>query len=154
LVSLTMHATRARSSLVQADLRRPLSFERDHLAAHLQRAIAAAIVAVAILVGLLVVRELRFAPSFATAGESPSSTDVPREAVSVPSLVLAAGRQVRVGEPRAAAIAQLQPLTLLKSAEEQGPLGAREVRSYQGVTFVFEPFERAGEPRVAAIYLR
>jgi len=40
----------------------------------------------------------------------------------------------------------------------RGPLGAREIRSYQlaGTKFilVFEPFERRGEPRVAAIYLQ
>ena len=41
-----------------------------------------------------------------------------------------------------------------KFLEEQGPLGVREVRAYQGVTLVFEPFERAGDPRVAAIYLQ
>jgi hypothetical protein len=40
----------------------------------------------------------------------------------------------------------------------QGLLGSREIRSYDlsGTKFilVLEPFERRGEPRVAAIYLR
>ena len=48
--------------------------------------------------------------------------------------------------------------TLVSQAEEQGPLGVREVRAYQlaGTKFilVFEPFERRGAPRVATlIYL-
>lgn len=69
-------------------------------------------------------------------------------------LVLAPGREVHVGEARPDAVASLGSLTLLKRTEEAGPLGAREVRAYQGVTLVFEPFERAGDPRVAAIYLQ
>jgi hypothetical protein len=132
-----------------------LSFEQDHLAQHVQWIIATALLAVAVVVASLVVREVRFAPA-ALAGEteSASATVMPRDAVSVPTLVLAAGGAVHVGEPRTDAVASLGSLTLLKRTEEQGPLGAREVRSYQGVTLVFEPFERAGDARVAAIYLQ
>jgi hypothetical protein len=135
--------------------RAPLSFERDPAAEHLQWAVAAGLVTALLVIGLLAVRELRFAPpSFVDADDAPSSTDVPREAVSVPLLILTAGHHVEVGEPRLDALAQLGSLPLLKRAEETGPLGTREVRSYQGLTLVFEPFERAGDSRVAGIYLQ
>ena len=133
-------------------------FEQDHVAEHVERAIQAAILLVAVLVGVLLVRELRFAPwAFERTpppAASTASSDMPREAISVPTLVLAAGREVHVGEARADAVASLGSLTLLRRTEELGPLGAREVRSYQGVTLVLEPFERTGDPRVAAIYLQ
>ena len=74
--------------------------------------------------------------------------------MSVPALVLAGGRQIHVGEARPDAVAGLGSLPLLKRTEDAGPFGAREVRAYQGMTLVFEPFERAGAPRVAAIYLQ
>jgi len=49
-------------------------------------------------------------------------------------------------------------VTLVNQTLERGPIGTREIRSYQlgGTRFimVFEPFERQGEPRVAAIYLQ
>ena len=139
-----MHATHAR-----------LSLESDHLADHLHWAAFAAIVVIAIVLASLIVRELRFASSFGAAtSEVAAATVLPREAVSVPTLVVAEGRHVRVGEARSDAIAQLASLKLLKRTDEAGPLGAREVRAYQGVTLVFEPFERAGDPRVAAIYLQ
>lgn len=143
-VGLAMDATRAR-----------LSFEEHHVSARVEWAIATAILAVAVLVAALLVRELRVAPwALDRTPESPAATVMPREAVSVPVLVLAAGREVHVGEARADAVASLGSLTLLKRTEEPGRLGAREVRSYQGVTLVLEPFERAGDPRVAAIYLQ
>jgi hypothetical protein len=128
--------------------------ESDHLAEHLQWAATAAVVAMAIVLVSLIVRELRFASSFGATSDAAGATVLPREAVSVPTLVLAEGRHVRVGESRSDALAQLASLKLLKRIDEAGPLGAREVRSYQGVTLVFEPFERAGDPRVAAIYLQ
>jgi hypothetical protein len=137
------------------DATRPrLSFQPAHVTDRLQWGFGLALAAAAIVVLSLLVRELRFAPSFDAAGESSSSPAVPREAVSVPTLVLAAGHQVRVGEPRVDAMAQLATLKLLKRTEEHSALGAREVRAYEGVTFVFEPFERAGDSRVAAIYLQ
>jgi hypothetical protein len=151
-----MDATRTRPWLAEAATpRRRLRFDQDHVSGHVEWAIDAAILMVAVLVGVLLVRELRFAPwAFDSATTTAASTDVPREAVSVPTLVLAAGREVYVGEARDAAVASLGSLTLLRRTEEPGPLGAREVRSYQGVTLVLEPFERAGNLRVAAIYLQ
>jgi hypothetical protein len=122
--------------------------------------IAAALLAATLLVGVLVVRELRGAPR-AVAGEPapPANAAVPSDAVSVPTLLLGAGNEIRVGDARAEALARLDAsVTLVSQAEEQGPLGVREVRVYQlaGTKFilVFEPFERRGSPRVAAIYLQ
>ena len=155
-LGLTMDATRARSWLAEAATpRRRLSFEQHQTSEPVEWVVVVAILAVAILFGSLLVRELRFAPwAFDSTPEPAASTVMPREVVSVPALVLAAGREVHVGEARADAVASLGSLTLLKRSEEQGRLGSREVRSYQGVTLVFEPFERAAEPRVAAIYLQ
>jgi hypothetical protein len=133
----------------------PLWFEPDRSAQHLQWVVAAALVLALIVVVSLAVRELRLAPwSLDAADDSTASTILPREAMSVPVLALAAGQRVLVGELRPDAVAQLRSLKLLKRLEEPGPLGVREVRAYQGVTLVFEPFERAGAPRVAAIYLQ
>ena len=124
--------------------------------------IAAALLAATLLVGVLVVRELRGAPR-AVAGApeptTPANVAVPLDAVSVPTLLLGAGNEIRVGDPRAEALARLDAsVTLVSQAEERGPLGMREVRTYQlsGTKFilVFEPFERRGAPRVAAIYLQ
>ena len=124
--------------------------------------IAAALLTATILVAALVVRELRGVPR-ATA-EAPEATSagtisMPADAVSVPTLMLGAGNEIRVGDARDAALARLDnAVTLLKQSEERGPLGAREIRAYQlaGTKFilVFEPFERRGAPRLAAIYLQ
>jgi hypothetical protein len=124
--------------------------------------IAAALLAATLLVGVLVVRELRVAPRAVTAASEPvgaTSVSVPSDAVSVPTLMLGAGKEIRVGDPRVETLARLDAaVTLVKQAEEQGPLGVREIRAYQlaGTKFilVFEPFERRGAPRVAAIYLQ
>jgi hypothetical protein len=123
--------------------------------------IAAALLAATLLVGVLVVRELRVAPRTAATSEPVSATTVavPSDAVSVPTLLLGAGKEIRVGDARADTLARLDAeVTLVKQAEERGPLGVREVRAYQlaGTRFilVFEPFERRGAPRVAAIYLQ
>jgi hypothetical protein len=124
--------------------------------------IAAALLAATCLVGVLVVRELRVAPravAATTEAVSATSVSVPSDAVSVPTLMLGTGNEIRVGDARPDALARLgAAVTLVKQAEERGPLGAREVRAYQlaGTRFilVFEPFERRGAPRVAAIYLQ
>ena len=123
---------------------------------------AAALLAATFLVGVLVVRELRVAPRAVAATTEPASATsvaVPSDAVSVPTLMLGAGNEIRVGDARGDALARLDAaVTLVRQAEERGPLGLREIRAYQlaGTKFilVFEPFERRGAPRVAAIYLQ
>jgi len=124
--------------------------------------IAAALLAATLLVGVLVVRELRGAPRAVAGAAEPATAAavaVPPDAVSVPALLLGAGNEIRVGDARGEALARLDAsVTLVSQAEERGPLGVREVRAYQlaGTKFilVFEPFERRGAPRVAAIYLQ
>ena len=124
---------------------------------------AAAFLAATLLVGSLVVRELRGAPpAFSSPTESPGSSTseaVPPEAVSVPKLMLGVANEISVGDRADEAVARLDAgVVLVKTAVERGPLGPREVRSYElsGTRFilVLEPFERRGEPRVAAIYLQ
>ena len=124
---------------------------------------AAVFLAATLLVGSLVVRELRGVPqAFLGPAEPPAvsaSEAVPPEAVSVPALMLGAANEIRVGDRADAAVSRLDAgVVLVKTTVEGGPLGPREVRSYElsGTRFilVFEPFERRGEPRVAAIYLQ
>jgi hypothetical protein len=124
--------------------------------------IAAALLAATFLVGALVVRELRVAPRAVAATSEPvsaTSVSVPSDAVSVPTLMLGSGNEIRVGDARGDALTRLgAAVALVKQVEERGPLGSREIRVYQlaGTKFilVFEPFERRGAPRVAAIYLQ
>jgi hypothetical protein len=113
-----------------------------------------------LLVGLLIVRELRVAPAAGSPEPvSSSATAVPADAVSVPTLMVGGAHEIKVGDRAADALSQLgSSVTLVKQTLERGPIGPREIRSYQlaGTQFilVFEPFERRGELRVAAIYLQ
>ena len=112
-------------------------------------------------VALLVVRELRVAPqAFAggTAAIPSTAATLPAEAVSVPALMLGT-YEIRVGDSARETLNRLDgSIRLVKQTDEHGPLGPRQIRSYQlaasGFILVFEPFERAGELRVAAIYLQ
>src|SRR6185503_6559969 len=87
--------------------------------------IAAALLAATLLVGVLVVRELRGAPRAAASVAEPApsaSAAVPSDAVSVPTLLLGAGNEIRVGDARAEALARLDAaVALVSQAEEQGP---------------------------------
>lgn len=115
------------------------------------------------IVGLLAIRELRVVPpAFAGRPAVTSAIAAPAmvapEAVSIPTLVVG-GQDLRVGDSAAEAIARMSAsATLAATADERGPLGAREVRSYQldgaNVIVVLEPFEKRGPLRVAAIYLQ
>jgi hypothetical protein len=114
-------------------------------------------------VASLIVRELRTAPRtpqpvsiVAPATALPAA--VPARAVSVPALMLLDGRQIRVGD----SLARVDEIVSWRPAAgrqvvDQGALGERVTRFYehQGTSFVivFEPFERDGGLRVAAIYL-
>ncbi len=120
---------------------------------------AAVFFAAALLIGLLIVRELRGTPSrlltdAAAATVGVASAAVPPDAVSVPSLVLGA-HEIRVGDLRADALARLDAsVKLVRQSEERGPVGPRETRVLQlgGTSFilVFEPFERKG-PYLSAV---
>jgi hypothetical protein len=120
---------------------------------------AAAFLAATVLVGLLIVRELRVAPRAVSAAQ-PTATPaaVPPEAVSVPALTFGAS-EIKVGDGLAVALARLDPtIKMTNRIVETGPLGQREVRSYEvsGMRFILvaEPFERGAEMRLSAIYLQ
>ena len=126
--------------------------------------VAAAFLFATVAVASLVVRELQ-GPTRMTAAAPPARPlvasmppSVPPRAVSVPVLPFLDGKEIRIGAT-AAAVAE----SLGRAAEsgrqevDRGTLGERLTRFYEygGSRFilVFEPFERNGEPRVAAIYL-
>jgi len=129
-----------------------LSFVADYAWDLLRGAAAAAAIALLAIGAALFVRELLVARAAAAAASPSANADA--EVISVPTLVLAAGREIRVGEPEADALASVQAQTLVKRTEERGRFGARELRSYAGFTLLFEPFDRDGQPRVAAIYVQ
>jgi hypothetical protein len=127
--------------------------------------LAAVFIVAAAVIGSGVMRELRTVnaavPVIAREASTPTvvPAGVPPRAVSVPVLLLAGRKEVRVGDT-ASEIATL----LGRSAEvgtqavERAPFGDRLIRfyEYQNTQFVlvFEPFEKGGEPKVAGIYLR
>jgi hypothetical protein len=122
---------------------------------------AAALLAGTIVVGALVVRELRVAPRAFPPGEvsSTAAPAVPPDGVSVPMLMLGPATRIAVGDLLDQAVASLDPsVTLAVSSRESGPLGVREIRNYSlagaKFTIVAEPFERNGKPRIASIYLQ
>jgi hypothetical protein len=83
---------------------------------------------------------------------------VPPRAVSVPVLPFLDGKEVRVGETVSTVATRLGRAAESGRQEiDRGSLGERLTRFYEyaGSRFilVFEPFERNGEARVAAIYL-
>ena len=116
-------------------------------------------------VGSMIVRELRPTPAVQAVPAAARSVvasipaAVPPRAVSVPVLPFLDGKEVRDSAKLCSAIAT----RLGRSAEngrqevDRGSLGERLTRFYEyaGSRFilVFEPFERNGEMRVAAIYL-
>jgi hypothetical protein len=114
-------------------------------------------------VASLIVRELKTAPRvLQPAGLVEPATAlpaaVPARAVSVARLMLLEGPQIRVGDSLAR-VDQIVPWPAASGRQvvDRGALGERVTRFYthQGTSFVvvFEPFEREGTLRVAAIYL-
>ena len=115
-------------------------------------------------IGSIVVREMRtVSAAMPVAGpDAPAAATpagVPARAVSVPVLLLSDGEAVRVGDSVSHIAARLgRQAEVGKQMVEPGRLGERLTRFYEhaGTRFllVFEPFERGGEPRVAAIFLQ
>jgi hypothetical protein len=128
--------------------------------------LAAAIVAVAVLAGSVIVREMRTVsattPVIAREAQTVSFTPpagLPARAISVPVLLLPGDKAVRVGDSVAAVAARLgREAEVGTQTVERGRYGDRLTRFYehagQRFVLVFEAFEQAGEPRVAAIYLQ
>ena len=126
--------------------------------------IAAAFLCATVAVGSLIVKELRTSSPAARPSQAsrPEVTTIPAaipaRAVSVPVLPFLDGKEVRVGETASVVAARLGRAAESGRQEvDRGTLGERLTRFYEygGSRFilVFEPFERNGEPRVAAIYL-
>jgi vacuolar-type H+-ATPase catalytic subunit A/Vma1 len=115
-------------------------------------------------IGSIVVREMRTVSAAmpVVAREAPAAVTpagVPARAVSVPVLLLSDGQTVRVGDRVSQIAARLgRQAEVGKQMAEPARLGERLTRFYEhaGTRFVlvFEPFERDGEPRVAAIFLQ
>ena len=137
---------------------------RLRVAPLLEWLVAAAFLSATVAVASLVVRELhgpaRISVSAAPARPLVSSVPaaVPARAVSVPALPFLDGKEIRVGETAAAVATRLGRAAEIGRQEvDRGTLGERLTRFYEyaGSKFilVFEPFERNGEARVAAIYL-
>jgi hypothetical protein len=137
---------------------------RSKLAPLVEWLIAAAFLFATVTVASLVIRELR-GPVQVSAAVPPARplvssipAAVPSRAVSVPVLPFLDGKEIRVGDTAAAVAARLGRAAESGRQEvDKGTVGERLTRFYEygGSRFilVFEPFERNGEVRVAAIYL-
>ena len=136
---------------------------RVRLGSVVEWVVAAAFLAATFAVASLIVRDMRAprvrqAVPVARASVSGTPDAVPAGAVSVPVLPFRDGKEIRVGDT-ASAVA----LRLGRAAEsgrqevDRVRLGERLTRFYEYAGFrfivVYEPFERNGEQRVAAIYL-
>src|SRR5262245_18412790 len=130
-----------------------LSFDDDHLVDRLHVVVVGAVMMLALVVALLLIREIRVAPQ-AFANTAAVATGLPSEVVSVATLVLAPDRQIHMDDRKPVTIARLVSQTLVKQTEERGPFGQREVRAYTRFTLVFVPHARADDERVAAIYVQ
>jgi hypothetical protein len=130
--------------------------------------VAAAFLLATLAVGSLVLRELRAAASagpetpratLTAASSAALPTAVPEKAVSVPLLILAQEKEVRVGDTaaRVAAVLGREAETGVQQTDI-GPLGERTTRFYDfsGTRFalVFESPSRSGDVKVTAIYLQ
>jgi hypothetical protein len=137
---------------------------RFRLAPVFEWVVAALFLIATLAVGSMILREL--SPSQPVRGSAPAARPlvasipaaVPHRAVSVPLLPFLDGKEIRIGESVSAVAARLGRAAEIGRQEiDRGSLGERLTRFYEyaGSRFilVFEPFERNGEARVAAIYL-
>jgi hypothetical protein len=135
---------------------------RGRVGSAVEWAVAALFLLATLTVGSLVLRELRAAASTsppqspALAAGAPAG--LPERAVSVPLLLLAEGKEVRVGHT-AERVAQILGREAETGAQrtDHGPIGERITRYYDfsGTRFalVFEA-PNGGAPRVTAIYIQ
>jgi hypothetical protein len=130
--------------------------------------VAAAFLIATLAVGSLVLRELRAAasagpdnpnPAAATTAATMLPASLGPKAVSVPLLILAEGRELRVGDS-AARVADVLGREAETGVQQSdiGPLGERTTRfyDYSGTRFalVFESPNKGSVLRVTAIYLQ
>jgi len=128
-------------------------------------AVAAAVILVMLAIGSAVVREFRtvnaVTPVIAREARPapPVPAGVPSRVVSVPVLLLADGKAIRMGDSFSAIALRLgRQAEVGTPSVERAPNGERLTRFYEhaGTRFVlvFEPFQRDAEPRITAIYLQ
>lgn len=128
--------------------------------------VAAVFLLATLAVGSLVLRELRAAASAtppatlsATVTAATLPAHIPEKAVSVPLLILAPEKEIRVGDTSAhvAAVLGREAETGVQQSDI-GPLGERTTRFYDfsGTRFalVYESAEKGGSHKVTAIYLQ
>jgi hypothetical protein len=126
--------------------------------------LAATLLLCLIAAGFVLVDKLRAAPlpppsaPVARALSTSIPPAVPSRAVSVPMLPFQDGKEVKVGDSVSSVATALGRAAEVGRQEvDRGSLGERLTRFYEygGARFilVFEPFERNGEVRLAAIYL-
>jgi hypothetical protein len=139
---------------------------RTRVGSAVEWVVAAAFLLATLAVGSLVLRELRAA---ASAGPENANTAVTAaaalpaslgpKAVSVPLLILAEGKELRVGDSgaRVAEVLGREAETGVQQSDI-GPNGERTTRfyDYSGTRFalVFESPQKGGAPRITAIYLQ
>jgi hypothetical protein len=126
--------------------------------------LAASLLAFLSAVGAMLVREVRSNPLpphgtlVARALSTSVPSTVPARALSVPMLPFEDGKELKVGDTVSSVATALGRAAEVGRQEvDRGTLGERLTRFYEygGSRFilVFEPFERNGEVRLAAIYL-
>jgi hypothetical protein len=138
---------------------------RTRVGSAVEWVVAAAFLLATLFVGSLVLRELRAAASAGPENANPAvnaASALPAslgpKAVSVPLLILAEGKELRVGDSgaRVAAVLGREAETGVQQSDI-GPNGERTTRfyDYSGTRFalVFES-EKGAAPRITAIYLQ
>jgi hypothetical protein len=141
---------------------------RTRVGSAVEWVVAAAFLLATLAVGSLVLRELRAAASAGPDNPNPAAAAAPAtalpaslgpKAVSVPLLILAEGRELRVGDS-AARVADVLGREAETGVQQSdiGPLGERTTRfyDYSGTRFalVFEAPAKGSALRVTAIYLQ
>lgn len=126
--------------------------------------VAAACIVAALAAGSLLYGEFRavraVTPVIAREAPAPvlaAPASIPPGAVSLPMLLLSDGLSVQLGETLEAVTERFTgAMSTQPPSAERAPHGERVTRFYEhrGTRFqlVFEPFERGGAPRLAAIY--
>ena len=133
---------------------------RSRLTAALEWVVAALFLAATVAVASLLVRDLRVDGPVQTENTVLANVPpyIPERALSVPVLLLVDGKELKIGDTVSTVAARLGRAAESGRQEvDRGSLGERMTRFYEysGARFilVFEPFERNGEARLAAIYL-
>jgi hypothetical protein len=137
---------------------------RFRFGAIVEWAVAAAVIIAVVALASFMDREVRnvtaVTPVIAREASAPVVAPpavIPPGAIAVPLLLLSDGTKISIGETLSEVIARLpRNAEVAPPAVERAPTGERVTRTYEhkGIRFrlVVEPFDKAAEPRIAAIY--